>query len=80
MNLMRTYWPEEQDLPTAAPLLTYRQVGARLNMSERSVRRLGQEGKLAVVYPRPGTPRIRPADLEEYIRGLEKSRARKVVG
>lgn len=49
------------------PLLTLREVAARLGVSERTVRSIRASGALPVVRPSPGTIRVRPADLRQYI-------------
>ena len=50
------------------PLITMKQVGLVLDMSERSVRRIIQAGDLPAIRI-GGSPRIRSADLRAYLDG-----------
>ena len=56
-------------------LLTVRQVAARLNLSEWTIRRWLREGKLKGVWlsDRAGW-RVRPSEVEAFLRRLEEGR------
>ncbi len=51
------------------PLLTVKEVAARLQVSPEQVRRLIRAGDLPSVDLGPRTVRIRPADLEDFLGG-----------
>jgi excisionase family DNA binding protein len=55
------------DIGTLEPLLTYKQAALALGASPRTIRRLVDEGKIAITVIRDGMPRIRPSDLRQYI-------------
>lgn len=49
------------------PLLTIRQVADHIGISEGTVRSIRASGALPIVRPSPGTIRVRPQDLRQYI-------------
>jgi excisionase family DNA binding protein len=49
------------------PLMTMREVATALGVSERTARSVRASGRLPVVRPSPGTIRVRPEDLRQYI-------------
>ena len=49
------------------PLMTMREVATALCVSERTARSIRASGRLPVVRPSPGTIRVRPEDLRQYI-------------
>ena len=60
-----------ESIPTTLqiePLITMKQVGLVLGLSERSVRRIIQAGDLPAIRV-GGSPRIRSADLRAYLDG-----------
>lgn len=70
-------WPSEQETPPGADdppvLLTYKQAGNVLNISERMIRRLADEGQLQAV--RIGRAvRIHRDDLDAYAQQLRTAK------
>lgn len=49
------------------PLLKIKEAASVLAVSERTMRSIRASGALPIVRPSPGTIRIRPEDLRQYI-------------
>ena len=56
-----------QPKPDPEPLLTLKEAAAYLGVSLGTMRSIRSLGRLPVIHPSPGTVRVRPADLREYI-------------
>lgn len=56
-----------QSVPDPEPLLTLKQAAAYLGVSLGTMRSIRALGRLPVVRPSPGTVRVRPEDLREFI-------------
>jgi excisionase family DNA binding protein len=57
-------------------LLTLDEVGRLLGgISRRSVQRLGDEGKLRVLYVTPRNPRIERREVDAYLASIRKAAA-----
>lgn len=56
------------DNPADDPLLSYKEVAARLRIGNRSAQRLMASGAFPVIRIAPQTLRVDPADLDAYIK------------
>ena len=56
-----------QPVSDSEPLLTLKQAAAYLGVSLGTMRSIRALGRLPVIHPSPGTVRVRPADLRQYI-------------
>ena len=54
-------------IPADEPLLTLREAADLLGVSLGTMRSIRALGRLPIIHPSPGTVRVRPEDLRQYI-------------